>query len=374
MFVLSPLFVLAQLSLHLLLVVLVILAWDIWDYNCVTSVVLLLTVVFIVYVWRPIRLSQFRRRGSVLPIAQERVLATTRGVAERLGTTPPNAVLFSHLSIVGVTGRVRWSMPPRLERSVIVGLPALAVLSVSEYNAFIGQALVCNDGAKLWLLPVAGRVLRWFWRVLQWILGGSFLSIIILFVLNLVPILLCLVTGILLGSNVEAPRVMVEMLTNILVLFVVPVIALFPIIAIVLWLASLWYRRQTLLADQMVAKAYGRNVLLRALPKLWAAQRTFDRQWSPMAREVKRTPEKANFFTQFRDRWTNLPDDYKDRAFREVTTGFRSLLYFEPVFEDRAALLSDLPNRLSDDRPASTLLPQITELGARMAKDYFGLD
>jgi hypothetical protein len=136
----------------------------------------------------------------------------------------------------------------------------------------------------------------------------------------------------------------------------------------VLWLAACWYRRQVLLADRAVAQVYGRNLFLQAMPKYWAVQRSFSRQWASMVREVRRSPDQANVFSQFRNKWDNLPDDLKKRAFREVTVGFRSLLYFEPVFADRAASVAQFPSKLFDDRPAAQLLPNVTEMGADMAQ------
>jgi hypothetical protein len=92
-----------------------------------------------------------------------------------------------------------------------------------------------------------------------------------------------------------------------------------------------------------------------------------------MAREVWKTPQKANFYTQFLNRWNDMPDGSKEKRFREATVGFQSLLNFEPIFEDRVAMVARLPNKLADDRPASVLLPYITELGAEMARSWFGI-
>jgi len=283
---------------------------------------------------------------------------------------------FTYWPTLAITVRIVWSFPPHLERSIVVGLPVLAILSVSEFKALVGHALVCSDSFKAWLSRYIERVLRGFWKVVQ-PLSTSFGSMAVALFWLLLPFSLCLITAALLSTNVVDFALLgrgVQSMLKIISVFIIPLIPVWLTSGILLWLAALWYRRETLIADRIVAREYGRNVLLRTLSKLWAAQRTFDRQWYPMVREVRQTPEKANFFTQFRDRWTNLPDDYKDKMFREVTVGFRSLLYFAPVFEDRAKLLSDLPNRLSDDRPASMLQPQITELGARMARDWFGLD
>jgi hypothetical protein len=142
---------------------------------------------------------------------------------------------------------------------------------------------------------------------------------------------------------------------------------------LLVWLAALWYRRSTLLADRKVAEAYGRNVFLGALPKLWVAQRSFGVQWGPMLHGAAWGEEELNLYAQFQDRWDNLPDAYKEKAYREVMVGFRTLLYFDPILEDRMALLAGVPNKVFDDRPAVQLLPKITELGAAITRDLFGL-
>lgn len=351
----------------------------VWQVNaCVALALLTSVVVLVVYFWVPRPTVRFvgRRHRPAPEIVHTGVPEAVVGVADRFGVSKPNMAVFTHLPTLGVTVRIVWSFPPHLERGVIVGLPVLATLSVSEFKALVGHALVCSDSFKAWLSRYIGRALRGFWNVVQ-PLSISFGSMAVGLLWFLLPFSLCMVVAVLLRTRAVDLAILgqgVQSMLEIIGIFVVPLIPVWLILGILLWLAALWYRRETLMADRIIAKAYGRNVLLRALSKLWAVQRTFDRQWAPMAREIRRTPEKANFFTQFRDRWANLPDDYKDRAFREVTTGFRSLLYFEPVFEDRAALLSDLPNRLADDRPASVLQPQITELGARMARDCFELD
>jgi hypothetical protein len=151
--------------------------------------------------------------------------------------------------------------------------------------------------------------------------------------------------------------------------FLVPL----SIAAMIVWLAARWHRRQTLLVDQLVAKEYGRNVLLQALPKLWVVRRCFDSRWHGMAKYVawqaKHEPEKANLYKLFRDEWQAIPDPLKDKLYQQVMVGFRSLFYYEPVFSDRRDLLAGFRARFVDDKPAAQLLPHITEIGSQMTLD-----
>jgi hypothetical protein len=272
-------------------------------------------------------------------------------------------------------------LPPRLERVVVIGLPVLAVLNVSEFKAIVGHALVSMDGARVWFLPATERVLRWcwdalrmlgrFWGALRWLAGGSKEGTARL-VLHLMAILLCVfVSSILDNYYVDKPPPVLESVVLIVGVIVIPSLVILLVTGPVLWLAALWHRRQTLLADRVVAEAYGRNVLLRALPRSWVVQRAFGEQWGSMIGQVRWTPKQANLYVQFRNWWTNLSDVDKEIVYRGVIVSFRSLLYFAPTFQDRAASLAHLSDKLFDDRPAAQLLPHITELGADMTKDMW---
>ena len=373
--------ILIQGGLVAVLVWCVILALKVWQYNYVASVILLLIVAAVVYLLFP-RLSWLARRNRSSPlIAHERVLRTVVDVSKRLGVDPPHSVAFTPLPSVGVTRRVRWTMPPRLERVVVVGLPVLAVLNVSEFKAIVGHALVCMDGARVWFLPATERVLRWcwgalrvlgrFWGALRWLAGGSKEGIGRL-VLHLMAILLCVfVSSALDNYYIDKPPPILESVVLIMGVVVIPSLVVLLVAGPVLWLAALWHRRQTLLADRVVAEAYGRNVLLRALPRLWVVQHAFGQQWGSMIGQVRWTPKQANLYVQFRNWWTNLSDVDKEIIHRGVIVSFRSLLYFRPTFQDRAASLAHLSDKLFDDRPAAQLLPRITELGADMTKDMW---
>ncbi len=369
-FTLALVSVLIRVGLFVALLWCVVLAIRVWQYNRIAAAILLLIIAAIVYLRSP-RLSWLARRNrSPIQIVHERVLGAVVDVAKRLDVDPPHTVAFTLLPSMGVTRRVRWTLPPRLERVMVVGLPVLAVLNVSEFKAIVGHVLVCMDGAKVWFLSATERMLHWCWNALRWIVDAS-RGMMIRMILSLAPILLCVFVGGVLDNYVDKPPPILGAVLLLIKSVVIPLLTVLLVVGTILWLIALWYRRWILLADRVVAEAYGRNVLLRAIPKLWAARRTFGQQWASMLDQVQWAPAQANLYRQFRDGWANLPSAYKEKAYREVTVGFRSLLYFRPTFQDRVASLAQFPNKLFDDRPAAQLLPRITELGADMTNDMW---
>jgi len=372
-FLLGPLSMLIQIGLLLLLAGCLAIAINALESNCITSLILFSFVAWVLLIWRPDRfLRRLRRRSRrSLNIEQESVLETLVGVAQRLEVNPPTAIAFTPLPYMGISLAFQWTFPPRLERIFVVGLPVLAVMNVTEFKAVAGHILATLDGTRVWFLPAAGRVLRWCWGVMQMLLAGAQI-VIMLGAMLVAPFLICFLLAVVVRGNAEIPQYVTGKLGGWAIQIAVLLLAVAVIFGGVLWLAALWYRRNTLMADRKVATAYGKNVFSRALPKLWVAQRSFGRQWGPMLGGGKWGEEELNLYAQFRDRWLNLPAAFKEKAYREVTVGFRTLLYFEPVFEDRMILLVNVPDKLFDDRPAAQLLPFITDLGADITRDFLG--
>lgn len=365
-----------------LLVTLTVLAIRSMRSSLFLALILLALVVGGVALWDPVRWP-FPTRGSRsararrrdLHLEYTRVPQALLGVAERLGVRPPDQVGFSPFPVLFVRRTVRWSFPPRLERVLVIGLPLLAVLNVSEFKALAGHTLLFTKGRLTWLSQYVYRMLIKLSGFLRFILAFVAAGVVSALLFVIPFLLLFMISALLRGetwfSDVvsQAFSVYGGLFGPVILLLIVGWVTL----SLLMWLLAAWYRRRTLLTDRAVAGVYGSNVLLAALPKLWASRRSFDLQWRGMMREIGKTPEKANLYVQFRRRWENLPEVYKEKALYEVTLGYRTFLYFQSLFEDRAALLDDLPTRLCDDRPAAVLMPGVTELSRRMTRDFLGI-
>ncbi len=384
-YLLAPLFAIVKVGLYLLPISCVIWAISIWHRSRILALLMLFAVALAAVPWSLSKLKwlldQIRHKARppayeppqhLSPATYSQVLKAARGVAERLDVVPPDMVILSLWPVIGPVRHIQWAFPPRIERGLVVGLPVLAVLNVSEFKALVGHILTFFNGPRIWLLPAIERVLDWCWATAIRLMEGSARAVFFALALG-IPILSCISLCFLTSGETQLSTTTWTKSFRTIGLIVAPFFFIALVASVILWLAALWYRRQTLLADRAVAQAYGRNVLLRALPKLWVAGRSFSRHWRAMAQEAQRTPEQANLYAQFEKRWTNLPDPLKEKAFREVTVEFRSLLYFKPVLQDRAMLLAPLPNKLFDDRPATRLLPQITQIGAAITQDLKGL-
>jgi hypothetical protein len=200
-------------------------------------------------------------------------------------------------------------------------------------------------------------------------LADSFAGILLVIIVGLIPYGFVLYGPFILLNGIN-PWIYAR---NVFLTFTVPLILFTLLFGSASWLAATWYRRSALLSDRIVAKSFGRNALIQALTKCLLIERTFQRQWLGIANDaVWRLEDKANLYKQFKTIWESFPDAYKEKSVREVSTGFPAFLYFLPTIHDRAELLKDIPNQLTDNRPAETLLPGITEIGADMAQDMFG--
>jgi hypothetical protein len=365
-----------------LLVTLTVLAIRSMRSSLFIALILLALVVGGVALWDPIRWP-FPTRGSRsartrrrdFRVEHTRVPEALVGVAERLGVRPPDQMGFSPFPVLSIHRTVRWSFPPRLERVLVIGLPLLAVLNVSEFKALAGHTLFFTKGRMTWLSQYVYRMLVKLNNALRPIITLVMTAIISLLLLVIPFLLLALLSLLLRGRNWFSDMIERGFVTYGALLG--PILLVLSLgwltLSLLMWLLAAWYRRRVLLTDRAVARAYGANVLLSALPKLWASRRSFDLQWRGMMREIGKTPEQANFYTQFHRRWENLPEVYKEKALYEVTLGYRTFLYFQSLFEDRVALLDGLPTRLFDDRPAAVLMPGVTRLSRRMTRDFLGM-
>ena len=374
MHLLAPIPLILRLGLLLALSFISVVAIMVWQGGCVVSIVLLALVAVAAHHYRPINLPDLRRRRALsIDLPQERVLETVTAVATRLGVTPPTMLSLTPFPVLQVGMGIQWTFPPRLGRRLTVGLPVLATLNISEFRAATGHAMAFTSGGAVWFLPAALGVLQWCWKAMNWVLDNA-LDSLALTVIYMSPFVACLLLSMVLGQDVFVPLTIVGIGVRFVGIFGLSCLAILLPAAMIVWLAACWNRRHTLLVDQLVAKEYGRNVLLQTLPKLWVMQRWFDKQWSNMVKYAKEEPQEANLYLQFRDRWAGVPEPLKEKMYNGVTVGFRSLFSYVPVFSDRKELLAQAPVRFLDDKPAAQLLPHITEIGGQMTLDMLSRD
>jgi hypothetical protein len=375
MYLLGPISFLLRFGVLIILSILTVLAIMAWEDSCIVSIGLLAFVAFIVHYSRPVVLpdfSQFRpQRAPPIDHPPERMFEEIMAVAARLGASPPKMLSLTPSPVLQVDIGFHWGFPPRLMRRLTVGLPILATMNMSEFKAAAGHTMAFNSGGAVWFLPAASRVLRWCWRAIDWILDQAWddFFLIAVMLMSLVScLLLCSTTT----GDIEVPFIILGIGLRFLAALGVPVFVAMLTTAMIVWLVARWLRRRTLLVDQLVAKHYGRNVLLQALPKVWATQHWFDLLWPSLARDSYRNlmmRRSANTYVSFRDWWAGMPKPLYDKTYQQVTTGFYSLFYYVPVFSDRRELVAQAPVRLVDDRSAAQLLPYITEIGEQMTAD-----
>ncbi len=362
MYFVGMLFEAGKILFFILVVLTAIAGVIIFFQNCLISLIPLIFSGLILYAWRPYKVW-LGEKAKVHLVVHDRVLDAARGVAERMGISAPVIVNFSPWPVLHTGGVLRLLPYPKIERQITVGLPILAALTVTEFKVLIGHSLAEITGLRAVILPAAGNILNHVWRFFRF-LTDSFLSLLFIIIFMIIPYGLFLMT---IFGGIDVPTYAL----NVFITFTIPLVSVIIFLGILFWLIATWYRREILLIDRMVAKSFGRNALLQAFPKLWLIQRTFQRQWAGITNDFHRDQEKANLYVKFKQVWDGLPDAYKEKALQEVARDFPKLLYFYPTLSHRAGSLAGIPDRLTDTRPADSLLPGITDTGALITDDLW---
>ncbi len=361
------LFIAGSVVLYIVLVGLAVFGILAFPQNCLLALLPLGISLPLLYAWRPYR-AWIPKKARNAPEFHERVLDTARGVAERLGTAGPTAVTFSPWPVIHAGAMFRLTPLPHFERFVVVGVPMLYSLTVTEVKVLLGHAMLNTSSLKGILLPGIGKVLQYIWRIFDR-LSGNFFGLLLSLVLLAVP----------LGCIMYAPWFMFGLVSpgayvaNIFLQFGALLLGILVITASLIWPAATWYRRSLLLADKTIARSFGRNALLQALSKYRLVNRTFARQWAGLSSDAGwgKLPD-ANLYTAFQRMWNSLSPAYKERSLREVAIDYPTFIYFEPTLKSRAELVQAISNQLTDDRPADTLVPSIGEIGQELTRTMFG--